>query len=684
MGFALLWLESQALALLFICVVYAVSGRIEKSLPRVAIRVAAFLLPACWGGAYILIAVYLHLGSIEPDWFLAYTISWAAIYLCGFFIIRRFALKGKDAVQACGSWSRPVLIASLGIVLLLFLTTYFKMDMDARAELASAQTWGLAAAVRVKPAPVPYDKNGARLYLKAFEGIALPNWASRIRDPGFIPNMQDTEAVLKENQPALFLLDRAARMPDVSFMPNPAEDRFWPSYETKLPPTYEAMQAAFLLGLDAFLRISRGETEAAFARIKMIGDLAAFFSRTPYFITNALSGRLMKIQKAVLERSFAFSPKVHEQMFDSIEAQGFLMESFRRALIMEEGMFFYSYSKDVSTNPLCALLFTNGNDALNYFLCLFPYRIFVLDSELDFYDRFWKKTYDFFSKPFYAEFQKHQEWEKDMGRHPGGIISAITLAKISGYAINAIVGEANRRLTRLAIATSAYYSEKGAYPARIDNLVPEYIKQIPMDPFDGKPLRMTATAEGVAFYSIGPDFEDNSGSVTDGTLDDKKRSGDIVFRLGKAYDQAFLKPVLPQLAADGNMVVVRRALAAGADIDAVIRLPENKKRGKAGSKDWPLGVDARVIGGMNALMAAALNGHVETVRLLIESGADVNLKSPLGWTPLIAARAGDNKGVEALLMENGASLNPGDTEVINRLVNILEETKTNPQRKQKK
>ena len=547
MGLALLWLESLALALIFISFVYAVSERVPKSWLRVAIRVVAFLLPACWGGVHILIAVYLHLNRIKPDWFLAYSISWLAIYLCGFFIIRRFALKGKDAVQACGSWSRTVLIASLGIVLLLLFTTYLKMDMDARAELASLQTRGLAAAVRVKPAPVPYDQNGAQLYLKAFDGIDLPKWASQIRDPGFIPNMQDTEAVLKKNQPALLLLDRAAQMPDVSFMPDPAEDRFWPSYETKLPPVCEAIEAAFLLGLDAFSKISRGEREAAFARIKMIGDLAVFFSRTPYFITNTLSGRLMKIQKAVLERSLAFSPAVHaEQILSPIEARGFLMESFRRALIMEEGMFFYSYSKDVSTTPLCALLITNGNDTLNYFLCLFPYRIFMLNSELDFYDRFWKKTHDFFSKPVYAEFQEHQKWEKDMARHPGGIISAITLAKISGYAMNAMVGEANQRLTCLAIAASAYHSDHDAYPARIDDLVPQYIEQTPMDPFDGKPLKMTATAGGVTFYSIGPDFKDNNGSVTDGTLDGQKKSGDIAFRLGRAYDRAFLKPVLPQ------------------------------------------------------------------------------------------------------------------------------------------
>ncbi len=667
MGFALLWMESQALALLFIAVVYAVSGKIGKRWGRVVLRAIAFLLPLFWGGAYVLAAGLLRSNNIKPDWLLAYAISWTICFLCGFFLIRRFALKEKGAVLACGSWSRPVLCCALGIVLTFLVITYLKMDLDARAQLMSGQTRGLAKAVRVKPAPIPYDKNGARIYQQAFDGIHLPHWASRIESPGFVPSIGNTKAVLKKNQPAMSSLNLAAQAPNVSFMPDPATDRHWPSYEAQLPPVHGAILASRLLGLDAFLKTANGDTKAALASIGAIGRMALLFSRTPYLIANGLSGRLIETRKAVLERSLAFSPEIHkEQMPVSTKPEGFLFESFLRALVMEQAMFLYSFSRDISTKSLCDLLFMGGNDAFEYIFCILPYRIFMLDSELRFHDRFWKKTYDFLSQPVYQRFQKHQEWEKEMMKHPGGIISALALARFSKVSLSPFVGEANLRLSEVAVAAAAYHWDKGAYPLRIDNLAPDYMAHIPMDPFDGKPLKMTGNALGVTFYSIGPDFKDNGGAVTFERPDGQKASGDIVFRLGAAYDQAFLKPALPQLAANGNMMMVQRALAAGADvnqnfplvaaaaaghsdivrlllekgadIDVMTRVP--KKTGKRGKEEGEFSFteDDRIIGGMTALMAAAVNGREKTLLLLLNGGANPRMANPKGRNALIVAQ----------------------------------------------
>ena len=60
----------------------------------------------------------------------------------------------------------------------------------------------------------------------------------------------------------------------------------------------------------------------------------------------------------------------------------------------------------------------------------------------------------------------------------------------------------------------------------------------------------------------------------------------------------------------------------------------------------------------HALMVAAAFGHVDTVRALIERGADVNAKDLTGWTPLHAAAFKGNMQIIRLLLEKGAVAEP--------------------------
>jgi uncharacterized protein len=77
----------------------------------------------------------------------------------------------------------------------------------------------------------------------------------------------------------------------------------------------------------------------------------------------------------------------------------------------------------------------------------------------------------------------------------------------------------------------------------------------------------------------------------------------------------------------GKVDAVSALLTAGAEIDA-----------------------ADAVKGQTALMWAAAEGNVATVKLLIEGGASVAARSKAGYTPMIfAARGGDQKTVQTLL-----------------------------------
>jgi hypothetical protein len=70
---------------------------------------------------------------------------------------------------------------------------------------------------------------------------------------------------------------------------------------------------------------------------------------------------------------------------------------------------------------------------------------------------------------------------------------------------------ARRDAVLTAIAAERSRLRTGKYPSRLEELVPDFLPEIPHDPFDGKPLRWIAQDAGVAIYSIGSDGKDDLG-----------------------------------------------------------------------------------------------------------------------------------------------------------------------------
>lgn len=80
--------------------------------------------------------------------------------------------------------------------------------------------------------------------------------------------------------------------------------------------------------------------------------------------------------------------------------------------------------------------------------------------------------------------------------------------------------------TQTIIATKAFKKDTGKYPALLNELAPRYLASIPVDPFDGKPLKYSAAKKIV--YSVGQDMKDSGGSIGD----DWRQMSDPTFKLG--------------------------------------------------------------------------------------------------------------------------------------------------------
>ena len=115
-------------------------------------------------------------------------------------------------------------------------------------------------------------------------------------------------------------------------------------------------------------------------------------------------------------------------------------------------------------------------------------------------------------------------------------------------------------------------------------------------------------------------------------------------------------PLMYAAAANRNASkMVKLLLSKGADV-----------KPRALYTDWPSQVTSepraqyRSVGGLNALLYAARNGCYPCVEDLIAAGADVNLPTPEGITPLMIALDNEHNDVAKLLMDKGANLNVWD------------------------
>jgi hypothetical protein len=97
------------------------------------------------------------------------------------------------------------------------------------------------------------------------------------------------------------------------------------------------------------------------------------------------------------------------------------------------------------------------------------------------------------------------------------------------------VSEAERRTRGLlrcaaaALAAERYRRDHGRWPEKLDDLKPDYLRGVLLDPYDNKPLRYKNDGDGVVIWCLGMDRKDDGGDRA--TLNTYKEGTDVGFRL---------------------------------------------------------------------------------------------------------------------------------------------------------
>jgi hypothetical protein len=134
------------------------------------------------------------------------------------------------------------------------------------------------------------------------------------------------------------------------------------------------------------------------------------------------------------------------------------------------------------------------------------------------------KALDFSHMPAFIEpTQPRFDW-LDMENAAGRFIDLFFTQALGGTIQSATKLVAEQDILRVWLALRGYHRLHGQYPATLDELVPAFLEAVPVDRFDGKPLRYDAGRAQV--WSVGPDGRDDGGKALRRPND---KRGDLVF-----------------------------------------------------------------------------------------------------------------------------------------------------------
>jgi hypothetical protein len=104
--------------------------------------------------------------------------------------------------------------------------------------------------------------------------------------------------------------------------------------------------------------------------------------------------------------------------------------------------------------------------------------------------------------------------DKAVGKVIGEILTGLLMPATRKVADAYDRSEQVQRNLQIAFALAAYRRDQGRYPAKLDDLAPKYLADVPDDVFSGKPLVYRPAENGYRLYSVGVNGKDEGGRWT--------------------------------------------------------------------------------------------------------------------------------------------------------------------------
>jgi hypothetical protein len=476
--------------------------------------------------------------GIQPNYF-GYCLSLLLAYLIGTVLILRGASRREPSMPpAVASWRLGPLAFAWLTALAVGYMILLNMDLAIRARCAFLSVQLNSICLASLPAIASENENAAPLYEEAFARLhdAFDD-EKKIHNPptgnheDFDPNEPATIDYLAKHADIIALLRRAAARPACRF-DSDLTDR---DVNAMVPSLNDSRNAANILSLDAREQIAHGHCRAAIDDAQAIFGLSRHVGERPFLIATLTAAGIDGMANETLKYALPAVKDRDELAGLHPERLTSLARLFRVGLWSEErfGISFYDGVLGLQIQNVAAR--DNHESTVPPFgrgLQGMIFRVFLLD--LDDYMNFMAKLQNSTLQPFY----KVKGTLSDSSGTDAGVD---LLTSIVAPAFNRVLeilarGEVNDACGQTAVAMTRYRLDHGTLPARLSELVPAYMDSIPIDPFDGKPLRLVIKNGDWIIYSVGPD------GVDDGGVGMVKRKGDLTYTLKAATTQGTTRP----------------------------------------------------------------------------------------------------------------------------------------------
>jgi hypothetical protein len=110
-------------------------------------------------------------------------------------------------------------------------------------------------------------------------------------------------------------------------------------------------------------------------------------------------------------------------------------------------------------------------------------------------------------------------------------IASLLLPSVTRIHESSLRQRAWLRCAAVAIACERFRQLNGRWPDGLDEIPSDILAAVPLDPFDGKPLRYLRREDGVTIYSVGPDETDDGGNIPERSASQREPGYDIGCRV---------------------------------------------------------------------------------------------------------------------------------------------------------
>jgi len=411
---------------------------------------------------------------------------------------KRLTLKGWHVTVA-------VIVALAGLIALYIVITRARLDRRLEALRAAGYPTTLAELAEYNRLPAG-TANAAGVYMEAFaayapplDGTNVPHLGTaRLPDRGKPlpePMVKAISQCLASNRQCLSLLREAAGIQDCDYDWDPR------TLPTGLPQLGDIRHCAQLLGLGAVYYSHTGDPNAAMRCVEDGLRLADSLRRQPALIAYLVRVACVGLAVRTLERSLNAAVFTDEQLMELSEALAATAGTLdlTQTLITERCVMietcrnpFLAAGPGQSVGPrmLPGMRRTGIADILNYMDDCIEASKLPPPERLTRFREAAGKVEDLSVLHFMIKMLAPA-----MGR----------VAEIDSRA------RAHLDLARTALAVERYRLATGKVPERLEELVPQYLKGAPTDPFDGQPIRYRRTDPGYLLYNVGEDGQDNGG-----------------------------------------------------------------------------------------------------------------------------------------------------------------------------